>query len=101
EWVEGIDLGTFIKVHREAGLTVAWPLACAIGIGTLRGLGAAHPRVAPDRPPAPVIHRDVSPHHVLLGTNGAAKLTDFALARPSRRIATPTPRSSRRRCRRS
>src|SRR5438874_12971965 len=42
EWVEGIDLGAFIKVYRDARLEVPWPLVCAIGIGTLRGLGAAH-----------------------------------------------------------
>src|SRR3954462_9420490 len=47
EWVEGIDLGGFIKWHREQARSVPWPLAVAIAIGTLRGLGAAHDRVAP------------------------------------------------------
>src|SRR5258706_9084762 len=50
EWVEGIDLGHFIRIHRDAGAHIAWPLVAAIGIGTLRGLGAAHDRLAPDRP---------------------------------------------------
>jgi eukaryotic-like serine/threonine-protein kinase len=90
EWVEGIDLGAFIKAHREAGQLVAWPLAAAIGIGTLRGLGAAHDRIAPDGTPAPVIHRDVSPHNVLLGVNGVVKLSDFGLARARDRAASLT-----------
>jgi eukaryotic-like serine/threonine-protein kinase len=30
---------------------------------------------------APVFHRDVSPHNILLGANGVVKLTDFGLAR--------------------
>lgn len=90
EWVEGIDLGHFIRAHREAGIHVDWPLAVAIGIGTLRGLGAAHERRAPDGTPAPVIHRDVTPHNVLLGVNGVVKLTDFGLSRARDRVASMT-----------
>ena len=90
EWVEGIDLGHFIKMHRDAGIHVEWPLAVAIGIGTLRGLGAAHERRAPDGSPSPVIHRDVTPHNVLLGVNGVVKLTDFGLARARDRVASMT-----------
>jgi eukaryotic-like serine/threonine-protein kinase len=90
EWVEGVDLGHFIKMHREAALHVEWPLVVAIGIGTLRGLGAAHERRAPNGELAPVIHRDVTPHNVLLGTSGVVKLTDFGLARARDRVASMT-----------
>jgi eukaryotic-like serine/threonine-protein kinase len=90
EWVEGIDLGGLIKAYREAGEHVPWQLAVAIGIGTLRGLGAAHDRIAPDGTPAPVIHRDVSPQNVLLGVNGVVKLSDFGLARARDRAASLT-----------
>ena len=90
EWVEGIDLGHFIRQHRDAGEKVSWQLAVAIGIGTLRGLGAAHDRRAPDGTPAPVIHRDVSPHNILLGVNGVVKLSDFGLAKARDRIASLT-----------
>ncbi|HEX7839662.1 MAG TPA: serine/threonine-protein kinase [Kofleriaceae bacterium] len=90
EWVEGTDLGTLIKVNRDNVRDVPWPVAAAIAIGTLRGLGAAHDRVAPDGTPAPVIHRDVSPHNVLLGFNGAVKLSDFGLARARDRAASLT-----------
>jgi serine/threonine-protein kinase len=44
EWVDGIDLAAFISAHRTARLAVPWVLAVAVGIGTLRGLGAAHDR---------------------------------------------------------
>ena len=90
EWVEGIDLGGFIATSRAAKTPIAWPLAVAMGIGTLRGLGAAHTRLAADGSPAPVIHRDVSPHNVLLGVNGAVKLSDFGLAKARDRIASLT-----------
>ncbi|MDQ3369526.1 MAG: serine/threonine protein kinase [Myxococcota bacterium] len=90
EWVEGIDLAALIKFYRSTGRFVPWPLAAAIGIGTLRGLGAAHERIAPDGTPAPVIHRDISPHNVLLGINGVVKLSDFGLARARDRAASLT-----------
>jgi serine/threonine-protein kinase len=90
EWVEGIDLGGFIEAYRESRQHVPWPLVVAIGIGTLRGLSAAHGRVAQDGSPAPVIHRDISPHNVLLGVNGVVKLSDFGLARARDRIASLT-----------
>jgi len=90
EWVDGIDLGALIKVYRDSVRDVPWPVVATIGIGTLRGLGAAHDRVAPDGTQAPVIHRDVSPHNVLLGSNGAIKLSDFGLARARDRAASLT-----------
>ncbi|HET9624271.1 MAG TPA: serine/threonine-protein kinase [Kofleriaceae bacterium] len=90
EWVDGVDLGGLIKAYRDHVQDVAWPLAVTIAIGTLRGLSAAHDRVGPDGNPAPVIHRDVSPHNVLLGYNGAIKLSDFGLARARDRAASLT-----------
>jgi serine/threonine-protein kinase len=90
EWVDGIDLGAFIRINRDAGTPISWPFAVAMGIGTLRGLGAAHTRVGPDGLAAPVIHRDVSPHNVLLGINGVVKLSDFGLAKARDRIASLT-----------
>jgi eukaryotic-like serine/threonine-protein kinase len=90
EWVEGIDLGAFIRINHDAGTPISWPFAVAMGIGTLRGLGAAHARLGADGLPAPVIHRDVSPHNVLLGVNGVVKLSDFGLAKARDRIASLT-----------
>jgi eukaryotic-like serine/threonine-protein kinase len=90
EWVEGMDLGRFIRAFAAFDTRTPWPLIAWIGIGALRGLGAAHERRKPDGSLAPVIHRDVSPHNILLGDNGVVKLTDFGLARARDRVFSLT-----------
>lgn len=90
EWVEGLDLGSFIDAHRQMGQPTHWPLIVAIGMGALRGLAAAHERRRVDGSVAPVIHRDISPHNILLGSNGVVKLSDFGLARARDRMYSLT-----------
>jgi serine/threonine-protein kinase len=89
EWVEGIDLGTWVRWHFERGEAPRWELVAAIGVGVLRGLAAAHERHA-GGVAAPVVHRDVSPHNVMLTTRGLAKLIDFGLALAADRTADAT-----------
>jgi len=40
---------------------------------------------------APVIHRDVTPHNILIGTNGIVKITDFGLSRAMDRLQMTHP----------
>ena len=86
EWVDGIDLGSWIKWHVANRTPTRWELVAAIGVGILRGLSSAHERANGDGRLAPITHRDVSPHNVLLTTRGMVKLVDFGLA-----LATDRP----------
>ena len=91
EWVEGIDLGA---LHQ--GLSRRRQRRAVAARRRDRHRHAARPRRGarsasrPDGTPAPVIHRDVSPHNVLLGVNGVVKLSDFGLARARDRVASLT-----------
>ena len=91
EWVEGLDMFQWVRSYHRAMKVTPWPLVAAIGIEVLRGLSAAHDRTTDTGEPAPIIHRDVSPSNILLGTNGTAKLTDFGLARAMDRASMTRP----------
>ena len=90
ELVDGVDLRRLIQRTRASG--VAFPIDVAVYIATeiLKGLHYAHTRRWEGRPLG-LIHRDVSPHNVLVSHAGEVKLADFGIAKAaSRASATRT-----------
>ncbi|HTE54899.1 MAG TPA: serine/threonine-protein kinase [Kofleriaceae bacterium] len=80
EWIDGIDLGSYIHYYFADDSRTRWDLVTAIGIGVMRALAAAHERRDPDGKIVPVVHRDVSPHNILVTGDGMVKLIDFGLS---------------------
>jgi len=89
EWIDGLSMNSWVHGHFAAGLQTPWEIVAALGVEALTGLDAAHAR-RKDGHRAPIIHRDVSPENILVGLNGAVKLTDFGLSRAKDRIARLT-----------
>jgi hypothetical protein len=76
ELVEGKDLD-------DLAATGPLPIPVVIHVigEVLRGLGYAHNLPASDGPMRGLIHRDVSPHNVLVSWEGAVKVSDFGIAK--------------------
>jgi len=79
EWVDGIDLGSLIRHYRKRGQQMPWEMSAAIGVGVLRALADAHERTDDNGDVSPILHRDISPHNVLITNRGMVKLIDFGL----------------------
>jgi serine/threonine protein kinase len=79
ELVDGWDLDKILKRAQAAGLELPVPLALHIVAEVCRALGYAHAK-ARKGVPLGIVHRDVSPHNVMLSEHGEVKLTDFGIA---------------------
>jgi serine/threonine-protein kinase len=58
-----------------------------IVLDVLAGLHAAHERQDDAGHPLEIVHRDVSPHNILVGVDGSSRITDFGIARAATRLA--------------
>ncbi len=56
--------------------------------GVLQGLHAAHEAVGDQGESLGLVHRDVSPHNILVGTDGISRLIDFGVAKARGRQQT-------------
>ncbi len=86
DYVEGASLVELRRELADAGRALDAPIAVRIVTDALAGLHAAHTLKDNTGHPLGIIHRDVSPHNVLLGTDGAARLTDFGIAKADDRV---------------
>lgn len=86
DYVEGASLVELRRELADAGRALDAPIAVRIVEGALAGLHAAHTLTGNTGQPLGIIHRDVSPHNVLLGTDGSARLTDFGIAKADDRV---------------
>lgn len=80
EYVDGPSLAELLALTRRSGAAIAPPVAVAFIESVLEGLEALHEARDPEGRPLRVVHRDVSPHNVLIAPDGTAKLSDFGIA---------------------
>jgi len=88
DYVEGTSLAELRRELSAIGRAIDVRVAVRIIIDALLGLHAAHELKDDNGKPLHIIHRDVSPHNVLIGCDGRAYVTDFGIAKAEDRIQT-------------
>ncbi|MES1172446.1 MAG: protein kinase [Bacteroidota bacterium] len=83
EYVRGADLRTIIRRARQRKRELSSAAAIYIALEILAGLGYAHARRDATGKSLDIIHRDVSPSNIICSAQGAAKLSDFGIAKAS------------------
>ena len=81
EYVHGESLSKLVRAARAEGERVPLAIGAAILSNVLHGLHAAHEAKDEKGRPLDIVHRDVSPQNVLVGTDGVSRVIDFGIAK--------------------
>jgi hypothetical protein len=84
DYVHGESAVALARMARQASSGVPVEIAASVLVGMLHGLHAAHTALDEQGRPLGIVHRDVSPHNVLVGVDGVARVLDFGIAKARR-----------------
>jgi serine/threonine-protein kinase len=81
ELVDGWTLDRILRRAKAAGVPFPPALALYLTAEICRALAYAHGKARPDGMSMGIVHRDMSPHNVLVSEQGEIKITDFGIAK--------------------
>lgn len=83
EYVEGINIADILTRYKAANMHVPLEVILEIAIQVCRGIDYAHRETDEMGRPLGIIHRDLTPHNILISKKGVVKITDFGIAKAS------------------
>jgi tRNA A-37 threonylcarbamoyl transferase component Bud32 len=86
DYVEGASLADVRKELSAIGRALDPRVAVRVALDSLAGLQAAHVLHDDQGKHLAIVHRDVSPHNILVGCDGLTRLTDFGIAKAADRV---------------
>jgi len=90
DYIESVSLSSLLNAHTKLhGNENGAPprIAAKILADSLAGLHAAHEATDMRGVPLRLVHRDVSPQNIIVGTDGTSRLIDFGIARAATRLS--------------
>lgn len=80
-YVEGGSLSDMLVASHERGRRIAPQVTLRVVVDAARGLDAAHELRDEHGRPLGIVHRDISPHNILVGVDGVSAIVDFGVAK--------------------
>ena len=81
ELIDGVPLTRLLRARRAKKAPLPVAIACRIAQQVATGLHAAHELRGDDGRPLGLVHRDVSPHNILVAADGRVLVSDFGIAK--------------------
>lgn len=86
EYVHGRDLMQVLKAIRAKNQSLPLPLLVYIVSQVAQGLDYAHRKQDNSGNSLQIVHRDISPHNIVLSFEGEVKIVDFGIARVASQV---------------
>ena len=88
EYVAGEALSKLMKTAQQRQIPIPARVAATIMSSVLHGLHSAHQTKDEHGRQLGIVHRDVSPQNILVGSDGTTRVLDFGVAKAAGRIQT-------------
>ena len=88
EFIDGVNLRELLNRGQELNEKIPTDVCLYVASEISKGLDYAHSKRGPDGTPFEIVHRDISPHNILVSFDGEVKIVDFGIAKAAMKRET-------------